>query len=168
MITQAVGISIWCLACIDYMCVGFRGKKLNLDIWMQGPGCASTGFILFKDGYIVNALHVLSVGLCRGNCALYKQSLYALACIRGNAFCAGADIPTFKANWGFILSVQILFCPSASPCCCSFTSLGVVTRTHVRRTFGFAIKTQTWIRCFSQDSVCCVTQTTLWSWWPRL
>ena len=42
------------------------------------------------------ALRELSAGLCRGNCVLYKRSLYALARVSGTAFRAGADIPTFE------------------------------------------------------------------------
>ena len=41
-----------------------------------------------------HALRELSVGLCRGNCVLYKRSLFALARVSGTAFRAGADIPT--------------------------------------------------------------------------
>ena len=55
--------------------------------------CASASGIVFKDGFVVNALRDLSVGLCRGDCVLYKRSLYALAHVSGNAFRAGADIP---------------------------------------------------------------------------
>ncbi|MGL4351025.1 MAG: hypothetical protein ACRCT2_10760 [Plesiomonas shigelloides] len=56
--------------------------------------CASASGVVFKDGFVVNALRELSVGLCRGNCVLYKRSLYALARVSGTAFRAGADIPT--------------------------------------------------------------------------
>ena len=56
--------------------------------------CASACGVVFKDGFFVNALRELSVGLCRGNCVLYKRSLYALARVSGTAFRAGADIPT--------------------------------------------------------------------------
>ena len=52
----------------------------------------------FKDGFVVNAFGELSVRLCRGNCVLYKRSLYALARGSGNAFRAGADIPTSEIN----------------------------------------------------------------------
>ena len=55
--------------------------------------CASASGVVFKD-FVVNALRELSVGLCRGNCVLYKRSLYALARVSGTAFRAGADIPT--------------------------------------------------------------------------
>ena len=59
--------------------------------------CASAIGVVFKDGFVVNALRELSVGLCRGNCVLYKhfkRSLFALARVSGTAFRAGADIPT--------------------------------------------------------------------------
>ena len=56
--------------------------------------CASASGVVFKDGFVVNALRELSVGLCRGNCVLYKRSLFALARVSGSAFRAGADIPT--------------------------------------------------------------------------
>ena len=56
--------------------------------------CASASGVVFKDGFVVNALCELSVGLCRGNCVLYKRSLFALASVSGSAFRAGADIPT--------------------------------------------------------------------------
>ena len=49
-------------------------------------------------GRIGKPLRKLSVGLCTGNCVLYKRSLYALAHVSGNAFCAGADIPTSEIN----------------------------------------------------------------------
>ena len=58
--------------------------------------CASASGVVFKDGYVVNALRELSVGLSRGNCVLYKRSLFALARVSGTAFRAGADIPTFE------------------------------------------------------------------------
>ena len=56
--------------------------------------CASASGVVFKDGFVVNALRELSVGLCRGNWVLYKRSLCALALVSGTAFRAGADIPT--------------------------------------------------------------------------
>ena len=69
----------------------------NTHIHTQAD-CALAGGVVFKDGFVVNALHALSVGLCRGNCVLYKGSLYALACASGNAFCADADIPTSEVR----------------------------------------------------------------------
>ena len=48
--------------------------------------------VIFKDGFLVNALRELPVGLCRGNCVMFKRSLYALAHVTGNAYRAGADI----------------------------------------------------------------------------
>ena len=60
--------------------------------------CASASGVVFKDGFAVNALRELSVGLCRGNCVLYKCSLYALARVSGTAFRAGADILTSEIN----------------------------------------------------------------------
>ena len=60
--------------------------------------CALTGGVDFKDGFVANALHELSVGLCRGNCVLFKRSLYALARLSGNAFGAGADILISETN----------------------------------------------------------------------
>ena len=82
--------------------------------------CDSAGGVVFKDGFVVNALRELSIGLCRGNCVLYKRSLYALALASGNASRAGADIPTSKINQGYFLTLSI-DCLSASPWCCSFT-----------------------------------------------
>ena len=49
-----------------------------------------------QNGFVVNAMRGLSVGLCRDNFVLYKRSLYALARVSGTAFRAGADIPTSK------------------------------------------------------------------------
>ena len=60
--------------------------------------CALASGVVFKDGFVVNALRELSVELCRGNCVLYKRSLYALACVIGNAFRVGAHIPTSEIN----------------------------------------------------------------------
>ena len=60
--------------------------------------CALAGGVVFKDGPVVNALRELSVRLCRGNCVLYKRSRYALACVSGNTFCAGADNSTSHFN----------------------------------------------------------------------
>ena len=60
--------------------------------------CALASGVVFKDGLLINAWHELSVGLCRGNCVLYKRSLCALARVSGNAFRAGADIPTCESN----------------------------------------------------------------------
>ena len=60
--------------------------------------CAAASGVVFKYGFVVNSLHELSVGLCTGNCVLYKRSLYALARVSGNAFHAGADIPTSGIN----------------------------------------------------------------------
>ena len=40
----------------------------------------------------------LSVGLCGGHYVVYKRSLYASARVSGNAFRAGADIPTSKIS----------------------------------------------------------------------
>ena len=54
--------------------------------------------VVCKDAFVVNALCELSVGLCRGNCVLYKRSLFALAHAIGTAFHAGADIPTSEIN----------------------------------------------------------------------
>ena len=53
--------------------------------------CASASGVVFKDGFVVNALREPSVGLCRGNFVLYKRSLFALARVSGTAFRAGAD-----------------------------------------------------------------------------
>ena len=47
----------------------------------------------------MNALHELSVGLCRGHCVLCKRSHYASACVSGNAFRADADTPTSEINY---------------------------------------------------------------------
>ena len=59
--------------------------------------CASASGVVLKDGFVVNALRELSVGLCRGNCVLYKRSQYALARVSGTfAFRAGADIPVYE------------------------------------------------------------------------
>ena len=82
--------------------------------------CASASGVAFKDGFVANALRELSVGLCRGNCVLYKRSLYALARVSGTAFRAGADIPTSEINSGCFLYLYI-DCLSASPWCCSYT-----------------------------------------------
>ena len=57
---------------------------------------AAAGGVDFKDGFVVNALRVLSAGLCRGNCVLYKQSPHSLARVSGNAFRAGAGISTSR------------------------------------------------------------------------
>ena len=56
--------------------------------------CASAGGVVFKDGFVVNALRILSVGLCKGNYALYKRSLHGSARMKGNASHADADTPT--------------------------------------------------------------------------
>ena len=56
--------------------------------------CALAGGVVFKDGFVVNALRKLTVGLCKGNHALYKRSLYGSARMIGNAFCADANTPT--------------------------------------------------------------------------
>ena len=60
--------------------------------------CASAGGVVFKDGFVVKALRELSVRLSWGNCVLYKHSLYALAKVSGNTFCARADIATSENN----------------------------------------------------------------------
>ena len=60
--------------------------------------CASAGGVVVKDSFVVHALHELSVGMCRGNCVLYKWSLYALAFESGITFSAGDDIPTSEIN----------------------------------------------------------------------
>ena len=60
---------------------------------------------LLDKKLILNALRELSIGLCSGNCVLYKQSLYALACMSGNAFCEGADIPTSDIYRLYFLSL---------------------------------------------------------------
>ena len=51
-----------------------------------------------QDGFVVNALGEVSVGLCRGNCVLYTRSLYALALGSGNAFRGGAGTRTSEIN----------------------------------------------------------------------
>ena len=56
--------------------------------------CPSASGVDFKDGFVVNALSEFSVEQCRGNCELYKRSLYALARVSGNAFGTGADFLT--------------------------------------------------------------------------
>ena len=55
--------------------------------------CASASGVVFKDGFVVNALRELSVGLCRRNCVLYKRSLYALARLSGTA---SVQVLTFR------------------------------------------------------------------------
>ena len=57
---------------------------------------ASAGGVVFKDSFVADALRELSVGLCRGNCVLYKRSVCTLAQVSGNALRAGADIPASK------------------------------------------------------------------------
>ena len=52
---------------------------------------AAAGGVRPKDGFVVNALRELSIGLCKGNAVLYKRSMYALARVSGNAFRAGMD-----------------------------------------------------------------------------
>ena len=55
--------------------------------------CAALSGVVFKDRYVVNALRELLVGLCRGNCVLYKRSLYALARVSCSAsFIAGIPL----------------------------------------------------------------------------
>ena len=74
---------------------GWLGK-LAMALQYKQPECAPASGVVFNGGFVVNALRVLSVGLCRGNCMLYKRSVYALARVSGTAFRAGADIPKFK------------------------------------------------------------------------
>ena len=51
---------------------------------------ASAGGVVFKDVFVINTLRELSVVLIRrGNCAMYKWRLYALACVRRTSFRAG-------------------------------------------------------------------------------
>ena len=78
------------------------------------------GDVVFKDGFFVNALRELSVGLCSDNCVLNKRILYALARVSGTAFYVGADIPTSEINQGCCLTLSI-DCLSVSLRCCSFT-----------------------------------------------
>ena len=66
--------------------------------------CAAARGVIFKEGFVVNALRERSVGLFRGNCVLYKCSLYALACVSGNALSAGADIATSEIIYGSVLN----------------------------------------------------------------
>ena len=49
----------------------------------------------------------LSVGLRRGMYVLCKRSLYTLARVTSNAFCAGADILTSEIKCGCFLFHQI-------------------------------------------------------------
>ena len=60
--------------------------------------CAFASGVVFKDVSFGNALRDLFVGLCIGNCVLYKQSLYALAHVSGNAYYESANIPTSEIN----------------------------------------------------------------------
>ena len=60
--------------------------------------CASASGVVFKDCFVHNALRELSVGMCRGNCVLYKRSLYALDRVSDTAFRAGAAIPTSEID----------------------------------------------------------------------
>ena len=60
--------------------------------------CALGSGVVSKDGFDLNAVRELSVGLYRSNCALYKRSLYALARVSGNAFRAGAEVATSESN----------------------------------------------------------------------
>ena len=46
-------------------------------------------------------------GSCRGNCVLYKRSLYALARVSGNAFRADADIATSPKNQGCFVPFRL-------------------------------------------------------------
>ena len=47
-----------------------------------------------KEGFVTNALHELSIGLCRGNAVLYKRSLTAMARVSGAAFQRGMLVPS--------------------------------------------------------------------------
>ena len=102
-----------------------RLGKPAMELINKPAECASAGGILFEDGFVVNALRELSVGLCRGNCVLYKRSLDTLARVSGNAFRAGADI----RNRLRMYFLPINDCPSVSPRCCFFASRNVVPHT---------------------------------------
>ena len=67
-------------------------NNVHLGIGLEITHGVHTG--VHNIRFVVNALRELSVGLCRGNCVLYKRSLFALARVSGTAFRAGADIPT--------------------------------------------------------------------------
>ena len=73
-------------------------------------------------------LRELSVGLCRGNCVLYKRSLYALARVSSTASRAVAHIPASEINSGCFLYL-CTDCLSTSPWCCSFT-YSMLQHTH--------------------------------------
>ena len=47
-----------------------------------------------KDGFVMNALRELSIGLCRGNAMLYKRSLPVMARVSGTSFRSGMLVPT--------------------------------------------------------------------------
>ena len=78
--------------------VSGRPGKPAIALLNKLAECALAGGVVFKDGLVVDALRELSVGLCRGNCVLYKQSLCAFARVWGNASLASADIPISEIN----------------------------------------------------------------------
>ena len=53
---------------------------------------AASGVV--KDTFVANALRELSIGLCRGNGALYRRALGVMARASGIAFMAGMIVPT--------------------------------------------------------------------------
>ena len=47
-----------------------RLGKSALALLNKLAECVSAGGVVFKNGFVVNAFHALSVGFCSGNCVL--------------------------------------------------------------------------------------------------
>ena len=93
---------------------GFAQLSTEAFRWLGKPAmallnklaeCASAGGVVFKDGFIGDALRELSVGWCRDNFVMYKLGFYALARVSGNTFHTDACIITSEINLGWFLSL---------------------------------------------------------------
>jgi hypothetical protein len=59
---------------------------------------AAASASLHKSGFVTNALRELSIALCRGNGAMYRRSMTALARASGTCLRAGLDVPTVDVS----------------------------------------------------------------------
>ena len=77
-----------------------RVGKPAMELINNLAATAVVGGAIEKGPLMVGALRELSVGLCRGNGALYRRSLGGSARASGSAFMAGMTVTTFDFSTG--------------------------------------------------------------------
>ena len=76
---------------------GRHGRPAMAFLKKLADYAASSGTVDAAD-FITNSLRELSVGLCRGNAALYRRGMSAMARVTGRVMCPGDDRPTAEVR----------------------------------------------------------------------